>query len=69
MDYCLHNLPEQIYGGSVCGNGFTEDGEDCDCGLPQVSSSSTFPLSLSLSLSLSGHFPGGPGLAGSRSTM
>ena len=37
MDYCLHNLPDEIYGGSVCGNGFTEDGEDCDCGLPQVS--------------------------------
>jgi len=36
MDYCLHNLPQRIYGGSVCGNGFTEDGEDCDCGLPQV---------------------------------
>jgi len=37
MDYCLHNLPEKIYGGAVCGNGFTELGEDCDCGLPQVS--------------------------------
>jgi len=37
MDYCLHNLPEKIYGGAVCGNGFTEQGEDCDCGLPQVS--------------------------------
>jgi len=36
MDYCLHNLPQQIYGGAVCGNGFTEDGEECDCGLPQV---------------------------------
>jgi len=38
MDYCLHNLPEKIYGGAVCGNGFTEPGEDCDCGLPQVTS-------------------------------
>jgi len=36
MDYCLHNLPDDIYGGAVCGNGFTETGEDCDCGLPQV---------------------------------
>jgi len=39
MDYCLHNLPEKIYGGSICGDGFTEDGEECDCGLPQVSMS------------------------------
>jgi hypothetical protein len=34
MDYCLHNLPNQLYGSAVCGNGFTEPGEQCDCGLP-----------------------------------
>src|SRR5688572_3651397 len=36
MDYCLHNLPPELKGGTICGNGFTEDGEQCDCGLPQV---------------------------------
>jgi hypothetical protein len=36
MDYCLRNLPEQLYDGPVCRNGFLEEGEECDCGLPEV---------------------------------
>ncbi|XP_059144939.1 disintegrin and metalloproteinase domain-containing protein 9-like isoform X2 [Physella acuta] len=35
MDYCLQNIPETIYRGPICGNGLTEEGEECDCGLPQ----------------------------------
>jgi len=30
---CLRNVPEQILG-PVCGNGFVEEGEDCDIGEP-----------------------------------
>ncbi|XP_065225207.1 disintegrin and metalloproteinase domain-containing protein 9 [Planococcus citri] len=35
MDYCLRNKPESLFDGPVCGNGFVEDGEQCDCGLKE----------------------------------
>nr|KAG5708378.1 hypothetical protein BaRGS_034409 [Batillaria attramentaria] len=35
MDYCLRNPPKMIFEGPVCGNGFVEEGEECDCGLPK----------------------------------
>ncbi|XP_050304497.1 disintegrin and metalloproteinase domain-containing protein 12-like [Anthonomus grandis grandis] len=33
MDYCLKNKPKELFEGPVCGNGFVENGEECDCGL------------------------------------
>ncbi|KAL1488462.1 hypothetical protein ABEB36_014933 [Hypothenemus hampei] len=35
MDYCLKNKPESLFDSPVCGNGFLEPGEQCDCGLPE----------------------------------
>lgn len=36
---CLFNLPNTrtMYGGHRCGNGYLEDGEECDCGEEEVS--------------------------------
>ncbi|XP_050071773.1 uncharacterized protein LOC126559645 [Anopheles maculipalpis] len=34
MNYCLTNKPESLFDSPVCGNGFVEAGEQCDCGLP-----------------------------------
>ncbi|XP_061194629.1 disintegrin and metalloproteinase domain-containing protein 12-like isoform X1 [Saccostrea echinata] len=33
MDYCLKNKPDKLFEGPVCGNGFVEPGEECDCGI------------------------------------
>ncbi|XP_076759529.1 disintegrin and metalloproteinase domain-containing protein meltrin [Xylocopa sonorina] len=35
MDYCLRNKPQKLFGSSICGNGFVEPGEQCDCGLKE----------------------------------
>ena len=34
---CLNNQPKTLYGDPVCGNGFVEEGEECDCGTEEVS--------------------------------
>uniref|UniRef100_A0A336MLR0 CSON003023 protein n=1 Tax=Culicoides sonorensis TaxID=179676 RepID=A0A336MLR0_CULSO len=35
MNHCLKNKPKKLFESPVCGNGFVEHGEDCDCGLPE----------------------------------
>ncbi|CAG5075301.1 Similar to ADAM12: Disintegrin and metalloproteinase domain-containing protein 12 (Homo sapiens) [Cotesia congregata] len=35
MDYCLRNKPAKLFDSPICGNGFVEPGEQCDCGLKE----------------------------------
>ncbi|KAK9890704.1 hypothetical protein WA026_012054 [Henosepilachna vigintioctopunctata] len=35
LDYCLRNEPKKLLDYPICGNGFVERGEECDCGLPE----------------------------------
>lgn len=43
---CIENAPDpdRLVGGPVCGNGFVEQGEQCDCGYPQVQGPALPPL-------------------------
>lgn len=40
MDYCLKNKPTKLFESPICGNGFVEAGEQCDCGLSQYCNNS-----------------------------
>lgn len=33
---CARNLPQKLFQSPTCGNGFVEEGEDCDCGLKET---------------------------------
>lgn len=52
MGMCLFNLPEvkQAFGGRKCGNGYVEEGEECDCGEPEVRGLSLWCLPLPLTV-------------------